>query len=182
MVTQKRVRELFDYRSDGALIRKVRVAQRVRVGDAPGCKTPYGYLITVVDGEHIFNHRIVWLWHKGYIPEHNIDHINGIKTDNRIENLREASPSCNNLNSGKRVDNKSGVRGVSWSRKDNRWVAILWRNKKRGVFGYYKEFSEAALARLTAEICLEIKGMLTKSSAYKYAVKNNLIKKEFIHD
>ena len=113
MLTQERVRELFDYDVEtGNLIRKTNASSRARIGDVAGCEDGRGYLFTGISGKYYKNHRIVWLWHNGYLPEGEIDHINRNKIDNRIENLREASSVCQRRNQNLRKDNKSGVKGV----------------------------------------------------------------------
>ncbi len=65
MLSQERVKELFNY-ADGNLVRLVGL-QGCRKGDVVGSKTKNGYLHTRVDGSRYYNHRLVWLWHKGYV-------------------------------------------------------------------------------------------------------------------
>ncbi len=118
-VSYARVRELFDYRAEtGEVTRKcdiivfingVKVASK---GDNPGYLSNSGYYNVKIDGECYRLHRIIWLWYHGYFPENDIDHINRNKTDNRIENLREVSRSCNANNQKIRTTNRTGVLGV----------------------------------------------------------------------
>jgi len=99
-LTQERVRELFDYREDGWLVRKSRTANSTKAGDVVGCPNGRGYLTVMVDWWHLRVHRVIWLWHHGYMPENGVDHIDRDITNNRIGNLREVSHSCNMRNVG----------------------------------------------------------------------------------
>ena len=87
-------------------------------------------------------HRIIFLYHHGYLPK-NIDHINGIKTDNRIENLRAATDSQNQYNSKINTKNKSGIKGVSWNKQTKKWVVYLCINGKNKNFGKYFDINVA---------------------------------------
>jgi len=118
------------------------------------------------------------MWHNGYFPENDIDHINMIKHDNRIENLREVSRSCNIRNSGNRKCNTSGVKGVHWVNRFKKWQSRIGIDKLRFSLGYYNDFNNAVLARLTAEICLNKQECKAYSPAYKYAIKHNLIRRK----
>lgn len=173
-LTQERVRELFDYR-DGNLIRKVAQSNCVKIGDTAGSLS-YGYLETGVDGGRYMVHRLIWLWHHGYLPENNIDHIDRIKSNNKIENLREASQSCNLRNCGNFKHNTSGIKGVFWDKIQEKWrssIKVMGNNKDLGRYG---DKNEAVLARLAAEQCLHWEGCDSSSPAYKYAIKNKLIR------
>jgi hypothetical protein len=77
MLTQERVRELFDYHEDGYLIWKISVSN-VRKGDIAGCPNKAGYLRVRFDGKLYYIHRLIFLYHKGYLPRM-IDHDNRIK-------------------------------------------------------------------------------------------------------
>lgn len=143
-LTQARVRELFDYREDGALIWKIYRSQNARAGDVAGYKKSHGYLYISIDDKRFIAHRIVFLWHHGYLPA-DVDHINGIRSDNRIENLRAASRSQNLQNSKKSSRNTSGFKGVSWCKKRMKWRANICANYKQVALGYF-DTPEAAHA------------------------------------
>lgn len=81
-----------------------------------------------------------------------VDHINHNRLDNRISNLRICTSLQNNMNSGKRCDNISGITGVTWYKDSNKWVAYIRVNGKRKNLGYYKTLEEAKKARRQAEI------------------------------
>ena len=115
-ITHEQVRELFDYRFDGHLIWKVNKTSKARKGDAAGTSYKNQYNQVQINGVLYLTHRVIWLWHHGYTPEHSLDHINRVKHDNRIENLREASRQCNARNTGNPKNNTSGVKGVFWDK------------------------------------------------------------------
>lgn len=116
-------------------------------------------------------HRIVWLYHHGYLPENGLDHINRNVTDNRISNLREIAQSCNVKNAKQRSDNRSGVRGVSWMRRDSLWVSQIKGPGKSLYLGRYEDFDEAVCSRLAAEQCLGWENCDSQSPAAQYVVK-----------
>jgi hypothetical protein len=98
-MTQTQVRALFDCR-DGKLFWRVR-RPKVVLGAEAGCRAPNGYQMIRANGTLFRAHRLIFLWHHGYLPEE-VDHINRDGRDNRIENLRDVSHSRNNLNNGAR--------------------------------------------------------------------------------
>lgn len=176
MVTQKRLKELFEHEA-GNLIWKIENPNAKR-GYVAGCLDKRGYRFIRVDDKLYTAHRLVWFYHNGYFPENDIDHINRNKDDNRIENLREVSRSCNNRNTGNHCTNKSGVKGVHWFKRTNKWkVEISVMNKSR-YLGYYNDFDEAVLARLAGEQCLEWNGCDSSSPAYQYAIRYGLIRQK----
>ena len=167
VLTQARVRELFDYRDDGKLIWKIKV-KAVCVGDIAGGDNNNSYTQIGIDGKPYLSHRVIWLWHHGYIPEHELDHINRKPWDNRIENLREVTHSCNLRNSGNRKDTTSGVKGVYWHAKGKKWQAQI---KVAGMaigLGLHKDFIEAVCHRLAGEQALNWAGCDSSSPAYQY--------------
>lgn len=104
-----------------------------------------------INKKHYQAHRIAWLYVYGYLPENKIDHINGIRDDNRIINLREVSDSCNSQNCAIRANNNTGLPGISWDVSHKKWNARIMINFKAYFLGRYKTAIDAALARLTAE-------------------------------
>jgi len=79
----------------------------------------------------------------GYVPKI-LDHINGNKLDNRIENLRPATSSQNNSNSVKQKRNTSGIKNVYWNKNIKKWTVIIGVDKKLKYFGSYNSIEEAA--------------------------------------
>lgn len=133
-----------------------------------------GYWKIGVLGARHFAHRLAWLYTEGYLPENEIDHINRIRHDNRRENLREVSKSCNVRNSGIAKNNKSGVTGVSWDRRANKWRAQI---KSCGLvenLGAYNDLRDAVLSRWLAEVKHRYPNCNTISSARKYLIDHGI--------
>jgi hypothetical protein len=138
-LTAERVRELLDYDPlTGVFHWKVSPAQSIRVGDVAGSFLSTGYRRIVIDSIQYQAHRIAWLHYYGRWPQAELDHINRIKEDNRITNLREATRSQNAANFPLRRDNKLGIRGVCLSR--GKYVAQI-RCKHLGCFVTAEEAS-----------------------------------------
>ena len=150
-LTANMVRELFDYSPDtGLLTRRVRTANCTAVGDVAGTTSRGNYVCVKIDGRPYKAHRLVWLYVHGRWPEEEIDHINGVPTDNRLGNLREASRRTNveNKRSG-RSDNKGGLLGVS--AHGNKYLAQIQVNGEKRHIGCFATPSEAHDAYLTAK-------------------------------
>jgi hypothetical protein len=142
MITQELLHALFAYREDGALIRKVTTNPRAQAGQVSGCINKGGYLRTRIQGKLYFNHRLVWFLHHGTWPTA-IDHVNGDRQDNRIENLRPCTLSQNMHNSKNKTTNKTGVKGVTWSTQKKRYRARIVVKRKEIFIGYFETIEEA---------------------------------------
>ncbi|MGY6240561.1 HNH endonuclease signature motif containing protein (plasmid) [Burkholderia ambifaria] len=95
--SQDRVRELFEYDSEKGVLTWRKSAGRKKAGDFAGNRHLYGYIVIGVDGRSYGAHQIVWLYVTGEWPKL-IDHINGIRDDNRFTNLRHADAATNARN------------------------------------------------------------------------------------
>ena len=140
MITQEKLKELVDY-VDGKLIAKTNSKVR-KVGDALSSLTDKGYLRSSVSGKSYSVHRLVFLYHHGYMPNQ-VDHIDGNRMNNRIENLREATSSQNNQN--RKATSSSGIKGVIWHKQSKKWVASICVNRKSIHLGSFLSIEEAAL-------------------------------------
>lgn len=112
-ISLDRIRELISYDPEsGDFTWLVTTGKKVK-GDKAGGVSEHGYCRVKLAGTKYMAHRLAWAFIYGVFPENEIDHINGIRSDNRKVNLREANRSTNiqNLNSS-RKDNKLGVLGV----------------------------------------------------------------------
>lgn len=163
-LSQDDVKRLFEYR-DGLLYWKISF-RGTKKGELAGTLRADGYRQVTINSTAYMHHRLVFLYHHGYMPENKVDHINRVKSDNRIENLREVSNSCNTINSKNRDGTSSGVRGVYF--ESGKWRA---RIKARGTvqhLGFTEDFMEAVCLRLAAEQCLGWEGCDSSSPAYNY--------------
>jgi hypothetical protein len=168
-IDQKKLKELFDYRQDGTLTWRVRMANCLQIGDIAGRRhVKAGYHEIKIDGKLYRRSRLVYCWHHGYFPENDVDHINRLRHDDRVENLREVARQCNNRNCKIRRDNSSGIKGVSWEKTQKKWKAHIAVDKKTYTLGRYKSLANAACARLAAEQCLSWGGCDSTSPAYQY--------------
>lgn len=111
-----------------------------------------GYIVAQVYKQPYRAHRVAWAHHYGKWPILNLDHINGIKTDNRIENLREATVAQNGHNVGLTKRNASGVRGVFWHRGAKKWQASIHYLGQDIYLGLHEKLEDAAKRRREAEI------------------------------
>lgn len=89
-----------------------------------------GYVRIMLRGSRYLAHRLVWFYVHGYWPNE-IDHVNRIKHDNRLENLREVTTSENHRNMPKSPRNTSGITGVYYCQRDDLWVAECKKNGMR---------------------------------------------------
>lgn len=91
----------------------------------------------------VFIHRLVWFIAYGELPVEQIDHINQVRTDNRILNLREVTSGENNRNRKITSNNTSGIVGVAYSKQKKKWIARVTVNGKVNYLGYYDDISVA---------------------------------------
>ena len=116
-----------------------------RTGRPAGSKNHAGYVRLMIQGKSYMAHRIVFLMLHGRWPDM-VDHINGDKSDNRIENLRECNMSQNCQNIKLKSNNKSGVKGVSWDKWTNQWRVTFKLNGKQQNLGRFDSLEEATFA------------------------------------
>ncbi len=144
-MTQEMLRSLVEYDADTGLF--TWLERRGGTADANGRagglqKT--GYVSIVIGNKRYLAHRLAWFYVHGAWPQHQIDHVNGDRADNRLSNLREATNRQNQAN--RKVTSSSGVKGVSWSKTKRKWVAGIYTNKKRTYIGYFDDKAAASAA------------------------------------
>jgi hypothetical protein len=166
MITQERVKELLRYK-DGNLFWRMSKGT-MSEGSMAGSPNSRGYLNVQIDKKPYKAHRLVFLYHHGYMPEHEVDHIDRCKTNNRIENLREVSRTCNMRNSTQRSRTSSGVKGLSWDKPTQKWLVHIRVHGTAKYLGYYSDFTEAAAHRLAAEQCLNWGSCDSRSPAHQF--------------
>lgn len=151
-LTAEYLRSILNYDpATGVFTWKVRTANNVKAGDIAGSLDGDGYLLIGVQSRVHSAHRLAWLYVYGTWPEDQIDHINRIRTDNRISNLREVSHKQNSQNASKRSDNTSGHPGVCWLKQSSKWRARIMHSYKMIHLGCFTTLEEAIAARKAAE-------------------------------
>lgn len=143
-LTQERLKQLFEYQDDGTFV-------RLKNGKPVICNPTrhHRYLRVSVDGKPVALHRCVFLYHHSYLPEA-IDHADGDRMNNRIENLREATQQQNCLNRVKHSNGKNAYKNVYLDKRFNKWLVQVNVNGKRKFFGSYDDIELADLVATEA--------------------------------
>lgn len=111
-----------------------------------------GYLSGTLLCNRLTAHRVIWALVFGEWPKSSIDHIDHDRTNNRLGNLRAATVADNSRNLTRRSDNSTGVTGVFWNKKSQRWTANIRVDGKLIHLGYFPSVDAAANARAAANI------------------------------
>lgn len=153
MITQERLFEVLYYnKNSGVFVWNISPNNSTYAGTEAGNIDAYGYLVTSIDNKRYKLHRLAWLYEYGEMPKNQIDHINGIKTDNRIENLRDVNGFVNQQN--RRViqkNNNSGYTGVCFVKNRNKWMAQIKVENKFKYLGLYETAELANEAYIKAK-------------------------------
>lgn len=147
-MTQDYVRLLFEYR-DGSLFWKEKIARCLRIGKEAGHLEKDGYIRVRINKKNYPIHRLIFLYHYGYIPDF-IDHKDGNRSNNYIENLRKCTPAENQYNkrgqSRKWAKIFSKWKGVCWLPARERWIARIRIDSKLKFLGHFLCEDDAAMA------------------------------------
>jgi hypothetical protein len=155
-ITADEVRRLLHYDPlTGIFTRRVATGGRYRakVGSVAGTVNDGGYILIALHSLQYRAHRLAVLYMTGEWPKHEVDHKNGVRTDNRWDNLRDVPPEQNmqNLRAAKK-NSKSGVLGAYWSERDKVFISRI--NIPGGPYkhlGTFKTAAEAHQAYLAAK-------------------------------
>jgi len=143
MLTQARLKEVLSYDPEtGIFTWIIATSNRIKSGSIAG-NFGKGYVRINVDGKSYGAHRLVFLYMTGKFPTLLIDHINGIKNDNRLSNIRQATFHENAKNCPKRKNNKSGLKNVSLHKRSQKWAASARLNGKKIHLGLFENKNEA---------------------------------------
>ena len=123
-------------------------------GKKAGYINSKGYIYVNIDKKRYLSHRIIWALVHGNWPKNQIDHIDGNPSNNRLENLREATNQENNRNKSLQKNNTSDVTGVSWNKKVQKWVARIATDRKDHHIGVFDNKDDAIAARKDAEVVM----------------------------
>lgn len=121
-------------------------------GKEAKCLCDNGYLKISIKKDRYLAHRIVWALYYGEDPVNTPDHINGLRNDNRINNLRDATRTEQSRNSRINKNNTTGVTGVSFNKRLKLWEANIGVNYKKIHLGWFDNFCSAVGARQAAEV------------------------------
>ena len=123
---------------------------KTKIGDVAGCLRPDGYIKIKIFGNGYLAHRLAWFFVHGEWPAEEIDHINRVRSDNRIENLRSILKRQQQQNMKVTTKNTSGFVGVSM-RKNGKWRASIVIKKKFIALGVFDTPEEASAAYIDAK-------------------------------
>jgi hypothetical protein len=144
--SQSELKQLFNYNPDTGIFTHKTNRGSVKIGSKAGTvnkSDKYHYL--KINKEKYATHRLVWIYVYGEIPiGFEIDHINGCEADNRLINLRLATPSQNQHNQKLSAKNTSGVKGICWSKTRQKWVVNIKLNGKLYNLGTFAEHDKAS--------------------------------------
>ena len=136
MITVQELHDIFDY-VDGDLVRKTGGHRRKTAGSHTG-----EYRTILVNGETYKTHRLIFMYHHGYLPNQ-IDHIDGNKHNNNIDNLRSCRPSENSMNIGTRKNNAIGIKNVQWEKSRKKWRVRIHANGSMVYCGRFDNLEAA---------------------------------------
>lgn len=150
-LTQTELKTLLDYnKNTGDFTWKIYRGGIVKVGGIAGKVELNGYHRIKVNGKLYQAHRLAWFYVYNEWPSKDLDHINRVRSDNRIANLRLATRSENAQNTKIRINNSSSIIGVSWNKRKNKWRAYITKDYKQIHLGFFDTKEDASLARQKA--------------------------------
>ncbi len=149
MFSFEKTKEYLSYNSETGLFTWIKHIGSAKPGKLANSIDNEGYVRVSFCGKYVKGHTLAWYFTHGEIVR-GLDHINGDRSDNRISNLRVASPSENQMNKGIQKNNKTGAKGVSYSKKYNIFTAQIYVNGKRIFLGQFKNLKDARNAYMEA--------------------------------
>lgn len=153
MITQKELKSLLHYNPDTGEFTWLKKFSGIKSDMSAG--TINKRVVDICINKKTYRaHRLAWLYVHGKMPDNCIDHINGNSFDNRLCNLRDVTHQENMKNMKRHSTNKSGISGVSWDKKNEKWRVNIYINNKCKNLGRYDDFFEACCVRKSAEIKL----------------------------
>ena len=146
-----RLRELLDYdQNTGEFTWKISRGRTAKAGGIAGAKHGENYILIMISGRTYKAHRLAWMYVHGDWPKGFIDHINGVRHDNRIGNLRDVTRSENMQNQRKPQRNNPHL-GVTWCKRRQLWLAQIKVGGRNKFLGYHQKSEEASAAYLAAK-------------------------------
>ena len=147
-MTQEFLKEVLHYdHLTGHLTWKTSSRKNQVIGERAERCTPSGYAYINMLGFSFNAHRVAWYYVHGFTPDM-LDHINGVKADNRLSNLRIVTARQNSQNQEQHRNGK--LIGTTWHKRDKKWIARLVLNNKKVCLGYFDTELEAHAAYVKA--------------------------------
>lgn len=152
-LTWERLNELFHIDpTNGVLIWKKNTGKKRMIGKIAGdLNHRFGYVCICIDRVDYKRHRLIWFYVHKQWPTADLDHIDGVRDNDGILNLREATRSQNTWNSAIPRTNKSGYKGVCWNKRANKWRAYIKAYDVWHHLGHFDNIEDAISARKQAE-------------------------------
>jgi hypothetical protein len=147
LLTQEDLMDRLEYDQETGDFTYAKSYFKCKKGNKAGHPNRDGYLVIMIARRYYKCHRLAWLYVHGEWPSKDLDHINGIRSDNRITNLREATRNQNGHNRKLQKNNICGVKGVNYRESRNRWVTRVRFNNKVYHIGTFKTLEEAKSKR-----------------------------------
>lgn len=151
-LTQEYLKEILDYDLESGILvwkrreesnRHDKMWNTTNAGKRAGELKIIGYRYIGINRNRYLEHRIIWLWMIGVLPTYEIDHINGIRDDNRWKNLREANSGEQKQNKSKQSNNTSGYTGVYFNKAVKKYHAKINVKRKQISLGYFDNIEDA---------------------------------------
>jgi hypothetical protein len=147
LITQTELHEIVIYDKETGVFTNKIIRPPCFVGKVLGTKDTKGYLKIGIKNKVYSAHKLAWLYVYGELPKNQIDHINGVKDDNRISNLRDIPSQWNTQNQHKAPKNsKTGFLGVSWSTQKNKFRSCITVDGLQKHIGFFDKAQDAAVA------------------------------------
>lgn len=151
-LTVESIRRLVSYDAEtGTFTRLVPGGNGVKAGDRTGYVNAGGYVVLSLCDQKLYAHRVAWLLTHGEWPTKFIDHIDGDKQNNRIENLRNVSNQLNTQNIRAARGASSGLLGAYWDKQKSKWMSLIMTNGRSKFLGYHQTPEGAHAAYMNAK-------------------------------
>ena len=151
-MTQEELKALLHYDSITGIFTWIVSGKKRKIGTRAGhVQKLHGYRVIGINYQIYREHRLAWLYVHGYLPDEQIDHRDGDKTNNKLDNLREATNLQNHQNRKCQTNNSSGFVGVHLHKQTNKWRSKINVNGKAKHLGLFNTAEEAHSAYLKAK-------------------------------
>jgi len=152
-LTQKYLKEILEYNPNTGIFRWKVSRGGTKKGTVAGNKTN-GYIAIQINYIAYKAHRLAFLYMNGKFPIDEVDHKNRIRDDNTWDNIIDSTHWENQQN--KDTSSKSGIVGVTWEERSQRWISKITVSGKRIFLGQFKDLEDAHIARIEAEMKYDI--------------------------